>query len=317
MTNRDKLPALVISLMLPLLFFQTESRGQPVRGALLPSSLRDRGIWDDLDSRARVSIPSWLPQGQLKLYRWTPPSSSEEVAGLMYQNHLLALFTLHQGHLSSADRDLINTSYPALSTADLPSLPKRLLRGHDQDGDHIFDTLDLHIGAIKTKLNGASYQEGYERIKYPLGDVSREKGVCTDVVIRALRNAGWDLQELLYNDMLASPRSYGLKGKPNRHIDHRRVRRLIVYFQKHFKSLPIEFNPDQQTGDDAWLPGDLIFMDTLQKGRPTHVGLVAGELGPSGMPLIINNWTYGYKTSSMDLKEAAVWLSRFRITAPR
>lgn len=289
-----------------------------VKEISLPKDFHDQGVLSDLDSKVRWSLPSWLPQDQLSLYQWSPHEEQITYLTLFYRSTLLALFPLAGGQLSSHDLEYLTKTYPKLVFPSIyPSLPRRLLKGHDRDHDHILDALDIHIGSIKTELNGAQYQEGYERLSYPGGDVSREIGVCTDVIVRAFRNAGWDLQKLVYQDMLSAPKAYRISKRPNRHIDHRRVRRLIVYFKRHYQSLPIQFDPANQKGEDAWLPGDLIFMDTMSKGRPTHVALVSDRLAESGIPLVINNWTYGYQTSEMDLKEAATWLYRFRITQKR
>ena len=286
-------------------------------GHTLPKILQDKGIFSDLDSQVVIPIPTWLPQDQLQLRTWQAHDAQENeyLLGLFYQKHLLGIFPLSKDQtLLPKDREVLLKAYPALKLNQVKPLTPSFRHKIDQDKDGVFDLLDIHIGALKTSLNAADYQEGYERLAYPLGDVSREIGVCTDVVVRAYRNAGWDLQQLLYEDMKKAPKAYGLSGKkPNRHIDHRRVRRLIVYFKRHFKSLPIEFS-SSQTGDEAWLPGDLIFMDTFGKGRPTHVALVAGELGSDGEPLLINNWTYGYKTSPMSLRYSAKYMYRFRLS---
>ena len=282
----------------------------------IPVSIKDKGIFSDLDQSVEVSIPSWLPPNELRLRSWLD-SNQQSMVGLFYREALMTLLPSDQGIILPKAFELISALNPKLTETAPQPLPKSYLGQHDHDHDGIFDPLDIHLGSVKTVINGAQYQEGYEHIKYPLGDVSREIGVCTDVVVRAFRNAGWDLQELLYKDMKARPKAYGLRGKrPNRHIDHRRVRRLIVYFKKYYKSLPIIFDP-KQSGDEAWLPGDLVFMDTLNKGRSTHVGLVSDKLGWDGKPLIINNWTYGYQTSEMSLSDLADYLYRFRITFPK
>ena len=103
-------------------------------------------------------------------------------------------------------------------------------------------------GARKTALNGAQYLGGYQRLAYPGGDVPRDRGVCTDVVVRALRNGGYDLQSLMYRDMKRAPRAYGLRSgqRPDRHIEHRRVRRQIVFFKRHYHQLPPTFRPEQR-----------------------------------------------------------------------
>ena len=98
---------------------------------------------------------------------------------------------------------------------------------HDRDKDGIPDPLDVLLGAKKTVLNGDAYTEGYVTMKYPMGDVPREMGVCTDVIIRAVRNAGVDLQKELHDDIRKSKASYPMvKGTGNADIDQRRVATL-------------------------------------------------------------------------------------------
>lgn len=298
---------------------EVQSKPWQADGVSLPRLLTDEGIFNDLNVQAKVGIPVWLDSKLLSLRTWEITSDKVDekmntIVGLFYQNSLLASFPVIDGKLNLSDADLLSQRSTHLDLVHSTTLSEQYAQNYDRDHDGVFDHLDIHLGAVKTALNGAEYQEGYERLTYPMGDVSRKIGVCTDVVVRAFRNAGWDLQEIMYKDMKARPKAYGLRGKkPNRHIDHRRVRRLIVYFKKYYKALPITFDP-KQSGDQAWLPGDIIFMDTLNKGRPTHVGLVSGILGSDGEPLIINNWTYGYKTSAMSLKYAADYMFRFRLS---
>lgn len=298
------------------LYAQPASSPTEIMEVKLPQPMSDKGILSDLDSKVKISTPLWLPKDQLQVYRWSI-ANHHKVLGLFYRHHLLNVFPFKHNTLRPAIRDALIGLSPTLKVNHPPPLPTDSVLSQDRDHDGIFDSLDIYIGALKTALNGAEYQEGYQRLKYPLGDVPREIGVCTDVIVRAFRNAGWDLQTLLYKDMLSHPKAYGLRGKrPNRNIDHRRVRRLIVYFKRHYTSLPISFD-SKQTEDEAWLPGDILFMDTLDKGRPTHVGIVSSHLGESGTPQLINNWTYGYQTSEMNLAEIATYMYRFRITLPK
>ena len=322
LVNPITLVLTTVLLILWLLISQSVKSSWAKTEHLLPSSLVDHGIFPDLDSQVRVPLPTWLSADLLKLATWEIKSTerhgvNDRLLGLFYDDQLLNIFQVRESGLNPKDQERLFKLSSNLTFESAKPLPKRYAQQYDRDRDGIFDLLDLYRGAIKTRLNAADYQEGYERLKYPLGDVSREIGVCTDVVIRAYRNAGWDLQKLIYKDMIKRPKAYGLRGKrPNRNIDHRRVRRQIVYFKKHYKSLPIKFD-SKQRGEDAWLPGDIIFMDTLDKGRPTHVGLVSASLGSDGEPLIINNWTYGYKTSEMSLRGIATYMYRFRITLPK
>jgi hypothetical protein len=102
-----------------------------------------------------------------------------------------------------------------------------------------------------------------------------------------LRNAGLDLQPLVFEDAGRAPKAYpGIKCR-NTNIDHRRVRNLAVYFQRHWR--PIHRVEDL-------LPGDVILLDTFpSRPGPDHIGIVSDTLGRSRLPLIINAWTNDYR----------------------
>jgi uncharacterized protein YijF (DUF1287 family) len=129
------------------------------------------------------------------------------------------------------------------------------------------------------------YDPAYVSLSYPQGDPPRRTGVCTDVVIRALRDAhGIDLQERVHRDMKANfnayPKNWGL-SRPDPNIDHRRVPNLRRYFERQGASLPVTSDPSSyQAGDIvSWnLPGNL-----------THIGIVSETTEPDGTPLIIHN----------------------------
>lgn len=128
------------------------------------------------------------------------------------------------------------------------------------------------------------YDGSYQRLDYPGGDVPIERGVCTDVVVRAYRRLGVDLQQRVHEDMRSHfsvyPGNWGLR-RPDRNIDHRRVPNLATYFSRHGQSLGIR-------GVDAdFLPGDLVTW-RLSNGLP-HIGIVSERLAESGRPLILHN----------------------------
>ncbi|HEX8637599.1 MAG TPA: DUF1287 domain-containing protein, partial [Pyrinomonadaceae bacterium] len=103
-----------------------------------------------------------------------------------------------------------------------------------------------------------SYNPEYVVIAYPNGDVAPEKGVCTDVVVRAFRAAGVDLQREIYEDMRANfavyPKKWNLKA-PDTNIDHRRVPNLQTFFARKGKSLPIT------QSSENFKPGDVVAWD--------------------------------------------------------
>ena len=100
-----------------------------------------------------------------------------------------------------------------------------------------------------------SYDPAYVVLEYPGGDVAEDRGVCTDVVIRAFRKLGLDLQKLVHEDMTKSfakyPQKWGLK-RPDKNIDHRRVPNLMKYFERQGKSLPVSKKAED------YRPGDLV-----------------------------------------------------------
>lgn len=178
----------------------------------------------------------------------------------------------------------------------------------DLDDDGIPNGVDILLGAKKAAKNNAPYGSPYREIEYPGGDVPLDEGVCTDALVRIFRNAGLDLQKELHEDILRSPESFPMVDEPNPNIDHRRVKTLLPYFERHWISLSTKLN-----NDPVWLPGDVVFMDTYGDDRPDHVGVVSDRLGDSGAPLIINNWTNGYSTSAMDIATVAPITHRFRL----
>jgi uncharacterized protein YijF (DUF1287 family) len=149
------------------------------------------------------------------------------------------------------------------------------------------------LAAARTQLGVTRhYDSAYTNLAFPGGDVPREKGVCTDVVIRAYRDAfGIDLQALVNADMkrafAAYPRKWGLT-RPDPSIDHRRVPNLAVFLTRAGAALPI---PADGKG---WQPGD-IFTSTPSNGMGgtgTHIGLVSDAPGAHA-PMILHNIGWG------------------------
>jgi len=144
---------------------------------------------------------------------------------------------------------------------------------------------DQLVAAARTQIGMTVHYDGsYQRIAYPNGDVPLDRGVCTDVVIRAYRALGVDLQKRVHEDMRrawkAYPSNWGMKG-PDRNIDHRRVPNLATFFRRHGTALKPSAQPqDYQAGD--------IVTWRLPQGLP-HIGIVANARSPSSAPLIIHN----------------------------
>jgi len=142
------------------------------------------------------------------------------------------------------------------------------------------------VAAARSQVGKTTiYDPAYVGLAYPGGDLPIEKGVCTDVVIRALRDAyHMDLQKLVYEDMKAEfskyPSIWGLK-RPDRNIDHRRVPNLRRYFERKGFSIAV----GQSIKD--YLPGDIVSC-TVGGNRP-HIMIVSDKKTNAGLPLVIHN----------------------------
>jgi uncharacterized protein len=129
------------------------------------------------------------------------------------------------------------------------------------------------------------YDPTYFSMQYPNGDVPKNKGVCTDVVIRAYRKLGIDLQKEVHQDMKSNfskyPTKWGLK-KTDTNIDHRRVPNLEIFFARKGTKLDVTNNPsDYKCGDlVTWMIG----------GKLPHIGIVTHKKSNDGKrPLIVHN----------------------------
>src|SRR5437867_4770270 len=139
--------------------------------------------------------------------------------------------------------------------------------------------------AIEQVGKTTSYDPSYQRIEYPNGDVPIETGVCSDVIVRAFRAAGIDLQKEVHEDMKehfsAYPTRWGLSG-PDANIDHRRVPNLQTYLTRKGKSLATT------TGSENFLPGDVVTWDL--SGGYDHVGMVVNVwYRPTQHFLVVHN----------------------------
>ena len=152
---------------------------------------------------------------------------------------------------------------------------------------------NLVSSAIEQTKQNVTYDHSYFQIDYPNGDVPSNKGVCTDVIIRAYRSVGIDLQKEVHEDMKANfhlyPSKWGLTS-PDTNIDHRRVPNLQVFFSRFGEELEISENPD------SYLPGDIVTWD-LGRGI-THIGIVSNHYQKE-IPLIVHNIGAGPKLENM------------------
>jgi hypothetical protein len=144
----------------------------------------------------------------------------------------------------------------------------------------------LVAAAVEQVGETTIYDPGYHKIAYPMGDIARDHGVCTDVIIRAYRDAfGMDLQRLVHEDMVANfsayPQQWDMKG-PDANIDHRRVPNLQAFLTRHGARLVVG-----ERSDD-FAPGDLITQ--MLPGNLPHIALVTDRPNTDhSRPLMVHN----------------------------
>lgn len=147
------------------------------------------------------------------------------------------------------------------------------------------EVTDLVEAAVELTQQRVTYDPSYFSISYPNGDVPANKGVCTDVVIRAYRKVGFDLQKEVHEDMKANfgvyPKIWGLT-RTDTNIDHRRVPNLMTFFKRQGAEKPISQNSKD------YLPGDIVCWNL--RGGITHIGIVVDQMSRDGKrPLIVHN----------------------------
>ncbi|MFY0680206.1 MAG: DUF1287 domain-containing protein [Thalassovita sp.] len=176
-------------------------------------------------------------------------------------------------------RSIAQSFVAKLTTVQAPAAPR---------SPHVVSAWSAELIAQAQAQIGVTltYDGSYQALSYPDGDIPRARGVCTDVVIRALRDAhGIDLQKRVHEDMKRAfssyPNNWNL-SRPDKNIDHRRVPNLRAYFKRQGAALEVSTDPA------AYLPGDIVTW-TLGPGLP-HIGIVSDQMTPdAARPLILHN----------------------------
>ena len=145
--------------------------------------------------------------------------------------------------------------------------------------------MKLSESAILLTHQKVVYDPKYYSIEYPNGDVPSDRGVCTDVVIRAYRKLGVDLQQEVHEDMKGNfdvyPKNWGLRTT-DKNIDHRRVPNLMKFFERKKAKLSITGRPDD------YKPGDVVCWNLT--GGITHIGIVVNRKSEDGKRnMIVHN----------------------------
>jgi len=153
----------------------------------------------------------------------------------------------------------------------------------------------LVAAALEQTTHAVRYDGSYRRIPYPGGDVPADTGVCSDVVVRAYRALGIDLQRRVHEDMgrdfAAYPRLWGLRA-PDPNIDHRRVPNLQAFFRRRGAQRPLA------AAGDGYAAGDLVTW--MLPGNLPHIGIVSDRRSDDGSrPLIVHNIGQGPQVEDM------------------
>lgn len=145
----------------------------------------------------------------------------------------------------------------------------------DYDGDGIDDYTDIMLGARLDAENKPQYNGAYYEGGYPPDDI----GVCTDVIWRAFKNAGYDLKAMVDSDIADRGDEYPSAQKPDPNIDFRRVKNLRVFFRSFAQELTLN------TDDVAeWQPGDIVIF-----GDDKHIGILSDKRNRKGECFVIHN----------------------------
>lgn len=157
----------------------------------------------------------------------------------------------------------------------------QLYNTYDENGNGVNDTQDLIDGAREEVKRAPAYRSAY----YQGGTPPNDEGVCTDVVWRAFKHAGYDLKKLVDEDITQHVSSYtNVHGKPDPNIDYRRVPNLVAFFKSHATVLTTELKPGDAENLKEWQGGDIVMF-----GSPVpHIGILSDVREANGVPLMIH-----------------------------
>ncbi len=178
----------------------------------------------------------------------------------------------------------------------------------DQDRDGVDDLHDILEGAKKQVGKTKFYQDGYYQEGYP----PENTGVCTDVIWRSFKNAGFDLKKMLDEDIKQNLARYPrVNGKPDPNIDFRRVTNLIPFFQEYGQSLTIEIKPWDTENLYQWQGGDIVIWGKSSSVK-MHVGIISNQRKRNGVPYVIHNYGSGTRENDFLLRWPAPIIHHFR-----
>lgn len=145
----------------------------------------------------------------------------------------------------------------------------------DYNNNGVDDYTDILLGARQDAINHPTYKSAYYSGGYP----PENEGVCTDVVWRAFKNAGYLLKDMIDGDIKKNVDEYpAVNGKPDPNIDFRRVRNLKIYLKKICYTLTNDLEKIEE-----WQPGDIVIFGN------SHIGIISDKRNKKGIPYLIHN----------------------------
>ena len=168
----------------------------------------------------------------------------------------------------------------------------------DYDRDGINDQKDILEGAkiqLKNPATNIFKKGSNETNYYNGGDPPAELAICTDIIARAFKNAGFDLSQLVNDDIASNFNSYPLKinwgqTRPDKNIDYRRIQNLEIFFKRNAASMIAVFDFSDIKNLEQWLPGDIVFFDMDRDGYTDNVGMISDFTIRKGTPKVIYNY---------------------------
>jgi uncharacterized protein YijF (DUF1287 family) len=190
----------------------------------------------------------------------------------------------------------------------------------DSDSDGINDQADILSGA-KEQLEDPAiniFSEGVDQSNYYSGgDPPRDFALCTDIIARAFKTAGFDLKEIVNEDIKNNFDQYPLgklwgQKSPDSNIDYRRIQNLEVFFQRNARQQILTFDQADQENLESWFPGDIVFFDMNKDGYSDNVGIISDFTTRKGVPKVIYNYIDPGFTVEEDILGKAVIKGHYR-----
>jgi uncharacterized protein YijF (DUF1287 family) len=158
---------------------------------------------------------------------------------------------------------------------------EKLIISSDKDEDNITDLDDIVQGALREVEMKPVYKSNYYNGGYP----PQNEGVCTDVIWRAFKNAGFNLKEMVDKDIKENiPLYKNVFNKPDPNIDFRRVKNLLVFFKRKSIILTNQIKPYDKENLKHWQGGDIVIVNKV-----SHIAVISNKRSYSGVPYVIHS----------------------------